>query len=176
MNGTTSPGPGFVNQDDTQRKAHQLLDAVDNYQRFEEEELYNQDELPSEVEGYMRELDEEALDQGISPGIVLANEIKDMAMDLEQVVSQYTEQHRPANGQKDWQEISGSYNGNHNFVSEEELQRAHEEGREKPEVVISDWNMDDGTPFMPDNSGRDESVWGDVRSKLGQARKKAAES
>ncbi len=76
---------------------------------------------------------------------------------------------------EEWQELSGSYNGRHNFISEEELERAHEEGRGKPEVVISDWSMDDGTPFMPENPGTDESVWGDVRSKLGQARKKATE-
>ena len=105
MNDTPAPGPDFVNYDKMERKAHQLLDAVDVYQRFEDEELYNQEELPSEVEGYVRELDEESLEEGISPGIILANEIKDMTMDLEQVVAQYTDQHRPANGQKDWQEL-----------------------------------------------------------------------
>jgi hypothetical protein len=70
---------------------------------------------------------------------------------------------------EEWQEITGSRNRIHNFGNEEELRRVQEEGRGKPEIVVSDWKMNDGTPFMPDRPG-DESVWRDVRSRLGKAR------
>lgn len=100
-----TPSIGELTYDELEKKAHQLLDAVDIYERFEDEDLYNQQEIPSEVEGYIRELDEEALEEGTSPGIILANEIKEMYFNLDKMVARYREQHRLNEG-KDLKELA----------------------------------------------------------------------
>lgn len=105
MNKSPSPRSELVNPDEMRRKAHELDDAVDIYERFEDEELYNQEELPSEVEGYIRELDEESLEGGISPGIALANNIKHMTKDLQNDIDRYIEQYGPQGQQRDMDEI-----------------------------------------------------------------------
>lgn len=105
MDSTSGPGINSVSLGEMERKADELNDAVDIYERFVDEELYDQEELPSEVEGYMRELDEEALEEGISPGIVLANNITEMTLDLSRDVNHYVEEHGPQGQGRDMGEI-----------------------------------------------------------------------
>ena len=90
---------------DVEKRTDQLIDAVNIYERFEDEELYNQEKLPSEIEGYIRELDRESLEEGLSPGIILANEIKDMFFQLDETVNKYTQQNASNTDQNDWNEL-----------------------------------------------------------------------
>lgn len=98
--------PEYVGEDELQEKADRLNDALDVYRRFEEDELYSCEDLPSEVEGYLRELDRDSLG-AVSSGIILATEIKHMTLELDELVGRYTEQHRSGN-QEEWDEILDS--------------------------------------------------------------------
>lgn len=80
---------GKVTAEHIKEHANQLKDALDIYNRFIQEDLHEQDELPSEIEGYLRELDEESFESEIPPEMLLATEIKEMYFESKDLQLQY---------------------------------------------------------------------------------------
>lgn len=90
--------------DDIQSKADPLLDALAVYDRFVRGWPYGRGTVPSEVERYLSELEEEIPETETGLGVVLATEIRDLYQAARNAEATYVEQARNG-GRSDWDRI-----------------------------------------------------------------------